>query len=321
MVKFTFERMLFAAALACCATAHAQGYPNRPITIVVPNPAGGGVDTIARLLAASLQAKWGQSVVVDNRAGGNGNIGAQRVATAAPDGYTLLASAEVPLIMNQSLYSKLAYDPSAFVPVSIVTSSPMFLVVNPSLPVKNLHELVAYARAHPGGIRYGTPGMGTPTHLTGVMLEMKTGIQLTQIPYKGSSQALTDFLGGQINMLFAFQTSAGPYFDTDRMRVLAVSSAKRHPQFPNIPAMAEELPGFSAQSVVALVAAPGTPPGIARKLSDAVAETLKDPDVRKHIEELGSTEIGNTPEEAGTYLKEQSESWGKAIRVAGIKID
>jgi tripartite-type tricarboxylate transporter receptor subunit TctC len=309
------------AAMALTLPAYAQSYPDKPITIVVPYTAGGGVDMVARMLAASLQARWGQTVVVDNRPGGNGNIAAQRVATAAPDGYTLLASAEMPLIMNQSLYSSLPYDPNAFVPVSIVSGSPMFLAVLPSLPVHNVKELMDYARTHPGDVRYGTPGMGTPTHVIGLMLESQAGITLTQVPYKGSSQALNDFLGGHINMLFAFQTSAGQYFNTEHMRVLAVSSAKRDPQFPDIPAMSETLPGFSAQSVVALVAAPGTPPAIARKISDAVADAIKDPAMKKHLEELGSHGIGNTPEETGRYLTEQRASWGKEIHRAGLKIE
>ncbi|MPZ39059.1 MAG: tripartite tricarboxylate transporter substrate binding protein [Rhizobiales bacterium] len=319
--RFARLCLLLAAASLICATARAQDYPNRRITIVVPNTAGGGVDTVSRLVATALQAKWGQTVVVENRTGGNGNIGAQRVASAAPDGYTLLASAEVPLIMNQSLYSSLSYDPKAFVPVSIVSASPIFLVVHPSLPVKSVDELVAYAKAHPGEISYGTPGVGTPTHLVGVMLETKADIKMTQVPYKGSSQALSDFLGGHINMLFAFESSAGPYFGSDKMRLLAVSSPQRETRFPEVPAMSETLPGFSAQSVVALVAPPGTPPAIARKLSDAVAEAVKSPELSKRLVQMGSTPIGNTPEEAGAYLKEVGDSWGRAIRTAGIKVD
>jgi tripartite-type tricarboxylate transporter receptor subunit TctC len=316
--------LVIAASLvgaAARAQESANAYPDRRITIVVPFTAGGGVDTVTRLVAAALQTKWGQTVVVENRPGGNGNIAAQRVATAAPDGYTLLASAEIPLIMNQSLYSSLSYDPKAFVPVSIVSASPIFLVVNPALPVKSVDELIAYAKAHPGELRYGTPGVGTPTHLVGVMLETKANIKMTQVPYKGSSQALNDFLGGHINMLFAFESSAGPHFGSDKMRLLAVSSPRREARFPDLPAMSETLPGFSAQSVVALVAPPGTPPAIAHQLSNAIAEAVKSPDLSKVLAHMGSTPIGNTPEEADAYLKEMGDIWGKAIHTAGIKID
>jgi tripartite-type tricarboxylate transporter receptor subunit TctC len=314
-----------AAALMLCAgiPAHAAGqdYPNRPITIVVPYTAGGGVDIVARLLAVALQSKWGQSVVVENRAGGNGNIGAQIVSTSPADGYTLMASAEGPLVMNQSMYGKLNFDPTAFVPVSIVSASPIFVAVRPSVPAHNLKELIAYAKEHPGDLRYGTSGVGTPTHLTGVLLEQRTGMSIGHIPYKGSSQSLSDFLGGQINMLFTFQTSAGPYFNTDKMRIVAVASPQRLPQFPDIPTVAEDLPGFTTQSWVALVAAPGTPPAIAHKLSDAVAQALRNPDMKKRLGELGSTPIGSSPDEASAYLKEQAQSWGKVIRGAGLKVD
>ncbi|GAA4325854.1 tripartite tricarboxylate transporter substrate binding protein [Pigmentiphaga soli] len=303
------------------SASYAQAYPHAPITIIVPYPAGGGVDTMARLFGAALQAKWGHPVVVENRAGGNGAVGAQLVAKASPDGYTLLASAEGPLVMNQHLYTKLNYDPTAFTPVTIISSSPMFLSVTPSVPVGNLAELLAYAKAHPGALRYGTSGVGAPSHLSGVMLEMKTGIELTQVPYKGSAQSLSDFLGDHINMLFAFQTSAGPYFNTDKMKVLAVTSPQRHPAFPAIPAIAETLPGFAALSWVAMVAPPGTPPEIASKLSSAIAEAMKSPEIKKKIEELGSTPIANTPAEAGAFLKEESGRWGEVIRAAKLKVD
>ncbi len=317
-----FGGMLGIAALSGFPTAHAQDYPSAPITIIVPYPPGGSVDTMARLFGASLQAKWGQPVLVENRAGGNGSVGAQLVARAKPDGHTLLVAAEGPVMVNQHLYSKLSYDPAAFEPVTIISSSPMFLSVTPSsVPVSSVDELIKYAKAHPGSLRYGSSGVGTPSHLSGVMLEMKTGIQLSQIPYKGAAQALNDFLGGHINVLFAFQTSAGPYFNTDKMKVLAVTSPKRHPSFPAIPTVAETLPGFSSQSSVTMVAPPGTPVEITAKLSNAVAEAMKSPEIKKKIDELGSTPIGNTPAEAAAYLKEESQRWGQVIRAANLKMD
>jgi tripartite-type tricarboxylate transporter receptor subunit TctC len=317
----SFARTLCFAALGFSPLAQAQEYPSAPITIVVPYSPGGTVDAMARLFGAALQEKWGQSVVIENRAGGNGTVGAQLVARAKPDGYTLLVSAEGPLVINQHLYSQFNYDPTAFVPVSIICSSPMYLSVAPSaVPSKNLEELIAYAKANPDMLRYGTSGVGAPTHLSGVMLEMLTGVKLTQIPYKGGAQALTDFLGGHINMLFAFQTSAAKHFNTDQMRVLAITSPGRHPSYPDIPAIAETLPGFSALSSIALVAPPGTPADIASKLSGAVAEAMKDPETKKIIDELGSTAIGNTPAEADTYLKKDSGRWGEVIRAANLTL-
>src|SRR5712691_4046570 len=270
------RRFLLAAAfgLALCASAHAQDYPARPIRIVVPYPAGGSADLLPRIFAEKLGAKWGQAVLVENRPGAGGNIGAEFVYKAEPDGYTLFATAPGPLVVNQSLYRKLAFDPAQFVPVSVMAAIPNVLLVSPRVPAKSVDELIAYARASPGKLNYGSQGNGTTSHLTAELFKSAAGVSITHVPYKGSA-----------------------------------------------PAMSEILPGFTSVAWFGIVAPPKTPAPIAEKLSAAVAEAIRQPDVAKRLAAMSAEPIGGTPAEMAALMRRDGERWKSVIESARVKVD
>jgi tripartite-type tricarboxylate transporter receptor subunit TctC len=296
-------------------------YPNRTIKIVVPVAPGGFADALPRLVAEKLSARWGHPVIIENRPGGALNIGAEAVAKAEPDGYTLLATPSGPLVTNQFLYPKLGFDPAAFVPVTVLASGPFLLVARPSLPASNLDELIAYAKAHPDKLNFGSTGAGSPPHLAGEMLKLKAGIRLGNVSYRGLTPALTDVVAGHLDLLFHDFASTAGQIKAGLVKVLAVGSEARMTEFPDVPAVAERYPGFLAGFWYGVMAPPKTPEAIAAKLSQAITETLKHPDIDKKLREFSVTPGGISPEETAAFMKQEAERWRQVIVAAGIKAE
>jgi tripartite-type tricarboxylate transporter receptor subunit TctC len=314
-------RALVATLTFGLGVASAQDWPTKPIRIIVPVPAGGAADTLARIIGERLSAKWGQPVLVDNRTGANGNIGAEAVFNAAPDGYTLLLSPPGPLAINKSLYRKLAYDQDEFVPISVIAANPNVLLVHPKVPVKTLAELLAYAKANPGKLNYASSGSGSTTHLAGELLKSMGNIDMAHIPYKGGPPAYADLLAGQVEVMFQGLATALPKIQERKVTVLAVGGDKRHPALPDVPTLNELLPGFVSVSWTGMVAPPKTPPAIVQRIAAALAETLKRADDGRtkglDVRDL----IVSTPAEAVRFTREEKERWDKVIRATNTTVD
>jgi tripartite-type tricarboxylate transporter receptor subunit TctC len=322
MTKFPWARLLLAASLAFSfgAAAHAQTYPNKSIRLIVPYPAGGTTDALARIITQKIGAKWGQVFVVENRGGAGGNIGADLVWHAAPDGYTLLFASPGPIAINKSLYPKLGYDEDTFRQVSLAASTPNVLIASPKVPFQTVPELIAYAKAHPGKLNYASQGAGSTSHLTAELFNSMAGVNMTHVPYKGSAPAIVDLLGGQVDLMFVELSSVLPHIRKGTVRVLGVAGDQRNPLLPNVPAIDEVLPGFVSTTWFAIVAPPNTPAAIADKLSAAVADALKDPEIAKTMKDLGINAVGSTPADMATFTKKESQRFGNVIREAGITI-
>jgi tripartite-type tricarboxylate transporter receptor subunit TctC len=319
MRRMISARILLAAALAFAIGIHAQDYPGKPIRIIVPNPPGGGNDLAARIVAERFREKWGQPVVVDNRAGASGRIGAEALAAAAPDGYTLLVTAPASLVINKSLYAKLAYDPDAFVPVSVIVAGPGMLVLHPSVPAASVQQLIAYARTNPDKLTYASQGNGTIAHLAGAMFQSMTGARIVHVPYKGSAPAVADLLGGQVSMMFSELSPALPHIRAGKLRALAAGGEKRNPLLPEVPTLSESLPGFVFSYWIGMVAPAGTPSAIANRLAFEIGEGLRQPDVAKRLLDTNLEAVASTPAEMAAFMKRESERWGNVIRLTGTK--
>lgn len=313
------------AALLTGASAVAQdtsAYPARAIRIIVPFPAGGTADLLPRIVGERLTARFGQPVLVENRPGAAGNIGAEAVFKADPDGYTLLSTPPSPLAINQSLYAKLAFDPAAFVPVGVIAAVPNALLAHPKVAAANVQELVAFARANPERLNYASQGSGTTSHLTAELFKSMAGVRLTHVPYKGSAPALTDLLGGQVDLMFDNLGASMQHVRAGKLKVLAVGSPRRVAVLPAVPTVAESgLPGFQAVTWFGVVAPPRTPADIATRLSAAIAEALKHPDVTKRLVDLTAEPVGSSPPEMAGFLKDEIERWRRVIVGAGVKVD
>ncbi len=296
-------------------------WPQKPIRIVVPNPAGGTADLLPRLIAEPLSAKLGQPIVIDNRAGAAGNIAAEHVFNAEPDGYTLMAAPPPPLSINVSLYPKLNYDPARFVPITVLASVPNALMVHPSVPVQTLDEFIAYAKANPDKLTYASQGNGSTAHLTAELFKLKSGTRLVHVPYKGDAPAMADLLGGHVQLMFGNVAAAAAHLRSGKLRILAVTSAKRLPAMPTVPAVSEQVPGVVGVAWFAMVAPPKTSPAIAARLSTAVADILRTPEVAKRYAEVGADPIGNTPEDMAAWMKEDTERWRTVIKAGKITLD
>jgi tripartite-type tricarboxylate transporter receptor subunit TctC len=325
MIKQMFRALALAAGLAVClsvAPVHAEGaYPARAISMIVPFPPGGTTDLIARVLADKMTVLLKQSVIVKNRQGAGGNIGAVEVARAKPDGYTLLLSTAGPLSINQQLYSNPGYDPiKDFAPVSLVASVPIMLVSNPKAPFKSVAELIAYAKAHPGLVSYGSQGSGTTSHLTMELLKLDAGINLQHIPYRGSAPAATDLIGGRIQVMFDNSPTTVPQVKAGTMRALGVASSHRIKEMADIPAIAETVPGFQSEAWFGLVAPAGTPPEIVEQLNAAVHKVLADPAVVSRFAEAGVNLVGDSPDEFRHFILTEIDKWGKIIKATGLKL-
>jgi tripartite-type tricarboxylate transporter receptor subunit TctC len=322
MEKTMTCRLLLAAASALAFTlAHSQDYPVRPIRIVVPYPAGGSADLVPRAFAESLHAKWGQPVLIENRPGAGGNIGAEFVYRAEPDGYTLLASPPGPLVVNQNLYRKLAFDPAKFVAVSVLAVIPNVLLVNPMLPAHSIEEFIAYARANPDKLNYGSQGSGSTSHLTAELFKSTAGLKITHVPYKGSAPAMAALLGGEIDLMFDNLGVTLAQVKSGKLRALAVGTETRVSSLPGVPAMAEILPGFASATWVGLAAPPKTPAPIAEKFSSAVAEAIRSPDVAGRLAALSAEPVANAPKEMAAFLKLEEGRWKRVIESARVRAD
>jgi len=313
--------LLAAGLLAAALPAQAQDYPAKPIRIVVPLAAGGGTDVLARVIAGKLSTRFGQPVTVENRTGAAGNIGAEVVFRAPPDGYTLMFTQPGPLVVNKALYGKIGFEPDQFVPVALVSLQDIMLAVNPKVPAQTLQELIAYARANPDKLNYGSSGAGSAPHLAAELFKSMAHVKMVHVPYKGSAESMNATLGGQVDLTFFAFSSALPNARAGRLRAIAVGGTHRNPQLPDVPAIAEALPGYSAASWTALVAPPGTPPAIANKLAQAVAEIVKEPDVHKRMIDAGDEALTSTPEEMAKFLSEESKRWSALIQAEGIKAE
>ncbi|MDP1583270.1 MAG: tripartite tricarboxylate transporter substrate binding protein [Bradyrhizobium sp.] len=311
---------LSASTLALAQQAQ-QAYPDRPIKIIVPFPAGGALDTLARVVAYKLSSRWDKPVVVENRPGATGNIGAEAVAKAEPDGYTLLVAPPPPLAVNQYLFDNLRFDPSAFVPVTVIASAPNVLVGRTGLRAGSLRELIALAKAEPGTLTYGSTGKGGTPHLSAEILKSLAGIDLLHVAYKNPPQIMNDMLGGSVDLTFANLIDAMPLIEAGKLKAFAVGSATRSPLLPSVPALVETLPGFVSTTWYAMAAPPKTPHWIAEKLHSAIAAALREPETMAKLQALKAVPVLNTPLEAAAFITEDSARWRKVIVAAGIKAD
>ena len=313
--------LLVALTGATGVAAAAVAYPARSIRIVVASAPGSGPDIVTRLIGRKLAETWQQQIIADNRTGAGGNVGAEIVAHAVPDGYTLLmATASQPI--GAALYAKLNYDLTRdFVPVSLVASTPFVLVVNPAVPANSVVELIALAKAKPGFLRYGSGGSGTPPHLCAEILKSSAGLDIVHVPYKGVTPALTDLLGGQVQFVFSVVPSALPLIQTNKLRALGVTSAKRTSLAPELPTIAESLPGFEVIGWYGLLAPTGTPADVVARLNAAVIAALKNPELRERFVALGADPLGTTPQVFAEFIRAELSKWGKAVKDSGARVE
>ncbi|HEX9397235.1 MAG TPA: tripartite tricarboxylate transporter substrate binding protein [Burkholderiales bacterium] len=302
--------------------AFAQEWPSKAVRIVVPFPAGGSADLLPRVVGEKMSEKWGQPVVIENRPGAAGNIGADAVFKADPDGYTLLSAPPPPLVINRLLYPKLSYDSTQFTPIAVIAAIPNVLLVNPRVGANTVAELISYIKNNPGKLNYASQGGGTTSHLTAELFKsMAGGLEITHVPYKGTAPALTDLLGGQVDMMCDNLGVSLPHIRSGKLKALAVASAKRVAGLPDIPTLAETLPGFEAVAWFGIVGPPNTPAAIADKISLAVREALNFPEVRKRLAEISAEPMGLGPAETAAFMKLETERWGAVIRSAGVRLD
>lgn len=317
-------RLLAAAALAVAATlCHAQSYPVKPVRMIVPYPPGGGTDTFARTLGAKLTEAFGQQVVMDNRPGAGGVIGADVAAKSAPDGYTLLIGQASNLAINPNLRSKLPYDPVRdFAPVSLIAGSPSLLVVHPSLPVRTVKDIVALARARPGAINYASAGNGTPGHLSAAYFTHIAKIDLVHVPYKGASPALMDVLAGHASLYFTSPVAAQPLVKAGRLRQIAVTSGTRFAPLPEVPTIAESgYPEIDLVSWWGLLTPAGVPREIITRLHAETVKAMNAPDLKQRLARQGAAVMTNTPEQFAAFIKSEIGKWGKIVKASGAKVD
>ena len=312
------------ALMLASAGASAQSYPTKPIRLVVPYPAGGPLDIMARAIGQKLTEAWKQPVVVDNRAGAGGNIGADFVAKSAPDGYTLLMGAVATHAINPSLYSKIPYDPvKDFAPVALVAQVPNILVVNPAVPAKTVRELIDLARAKPGSLNFGSGSTGSTGHLAGELFNTMAGVKMVHIPYKGAAPATADLLGGQVQLMFDNLASALPNVKAGKLRALAVTTLTRSPAMPDLPTIAESgLPGFDLTTWFGLLVPAGTPPEIVARLNAEIVRALDAKDMRERLEKMGAEPLSNnTPEHFAAFIRTEAAKYAKVVKDSGARVD
>ena len=323
MKRFAGIAAVVAAALLSAAAAQAQTYPNRPIRIIVPYAAGGTSDILARAIGPKLTDAWGQPVIVENRPGANGNVGADFVAKSAPDGYTLLLTDLGGLVISASVYPSLPFNPAKdFSPVVMVSYSPHVLAVHPSVQVKDVKELIAMAKAHPGKLNFAISGIGGAPQLAGIEFAQRTGVNWTYIPYKGGSDAVTAVVGGQAHVLFNGMLATWPSVTGGRLKALAISSAQRVPSAKDTPTVAEQgLLGFETGSFQGIVGALGTPRDTVTKLNAELTKALNTADMKERFAKLGTDVRTGTPESLGTWMQVEQAKWAKVVKESGTKFD
>ncbi|MCT9117297.1 tripartite tricarboxylate transporter substrate binding protein [Cupriavidus gilardii] len=323
MKSLTLATVVLGLAAALATPAAQAGYPERPIRWIVPFPAAGAMDNIARTLGEEMSQTLGQSIAVENRPGAGGNIGAELVARSPADGYTMLIVANG-MAVNPALYRKLSYDPiKDFAPVSLLAVVPNVLVANKAkTSAKTVPEVIASAKSQPGKYTYASAGNGTSIHLAGELFTSMAGVELLHVPYKGSGPAVTDLLGGQVDYMFDSITSAKPHIDAGKLTAIAVTTSKRSAALPNVPTVAEAgLPGYELSPWFAAFVPAGTPPAVVETLNRAMVEALRKPAVQKRLAAIGAEPIGSTPAELKQHLAKETDKWGKLIRTRGIRAD
>jgi tripartite-type tricarboxylate transporter receptor subunit TctC len=318
-----FLRNALLAALCALPFAASAQYPDKPIRYVVPYPPGGPLDTVARLLGQKVSERLGQPVIVDNKPGAGGNIGADFVAKSAQDGYTILMGAVATHAINPALYAKMPYDPvKDFTPITLIGVTPNVLVVNPTVPAKDVKEFIAYAKANPGKLNFGSGSTGSAGHLAGELFNGMAGVQMTHIPYKGAAPAMQDLIGGQIHLMFDNMASSLPQVKAGKIRALAVTTPKRASAAPELPTIAESgLPGFDISTWFGLFAPANVPKDVVAKLHAEFARALALPDVREKLASLGIEPVGNKPEEFAAYIKSEAVKYGDVIKKSGARAD
>jgi tripartite-type tricarboxylate transporter receptor subunit TctC len=310
-----------AGALAVSAV-NAENYPARVVKIVVPFPAGGTADVMPRVVAEWLARKWGQSVIVENHTGAGGNIGAEVVAKSEPDGYTLLASPPPPLVINQNLYPHLEFDPQQFVPIIVMARVPNALVINPNkIAANSVKDFIAFAQANPGKVTDATQGNGTTSQLTSEMFQMVAHVKLQNVPYRGSAPALNDLVAGNVDCMFDNLGVSLQLVKAGNLKLIAVASPQRIASLPDVPAIAEALPGFAAVTWYAVVAPPRTPAAIVDKVNAGINAALHDSEVQKRLAELSAESVGGTAQATADYLTQETERWNKVITAAHVTLD
>ena len=311
-----------AASLAAAAPAQAQSFPTRPITLVVPLPAGGTADLLCRFAADKAGSILGQQIIVENRPGGaGGRVAAEQVLRAAPDGYTLLCGTQLLYSITHLVFTKAAFDTRTLEPISVLATYPLILIGSSKLPANNLPEMLAYARANPGKINYGHQGKGNTGHLLGELLMLKGGFKMTEVPYRGSAPAMNDLLAGNIDLVPDYLLANKPNIDAGKLKFLATGARERTKGYPNVATIAETLPGVYADTWMAVSAPPGTPKEITKKISDAIHEGIQSADMRARILALEAEPLGNSPDEMRAMIQQSLDTWGPVVKAAKISVD
>jgi tripartite-type tricarboxylate transporter receptor subunit TctC len=319
LMKF-LATVTFLGAVTCAAWA--DGFPNRPVTLVVPGGPGGAVDAVARVFASQLSAQLGQPVVVDDRAGAGGNIGTALVAKSAHDGYTLLMAASSAQTINPALYAKPGFDPVAdFAPISLIATAPYVLVINPKVPANSVKELVALAKAQPGSLYYGSAGNGSLNHLLAEMFKASAGIELTHVPYKAVAPAAADAVAGQVQIVFGSMPGVMPFVRGGQLRALGVATAKRTALAPDLPTIGETLPGFESTAWYGLMAPAGTPPDVIRRLQEATIKALAGKEVAEQFAVQGLELASDNPEQFSALIRDDLARWAKVVKASGARLD
>jgi tripartite-type tricarboxylate transporter receptor subunit TctC len=328
MQRRRFAALIAAALLGAALPAQAQSWPTKPVRIVVPFPPGGTTDIVARAIGVELQRMWQHAVVIENRPGAGGNIGADLVAKSAPDGYTLLMGTVGTHAINAALFAqsgtKMPFDPvKDFVPITLAAGVPNVMVINPKLPVTTVAEFIAYAKARPGQLNMASSGNGTSIHLSGELFKTVTGIYMVHFPYRGSAPAVTDLIAGNMNVMFDNLPSALPHIKSGRLKALAVTSRTRSPALPDVPTIEEAagLKGFDASSWFGLFAPAGTPRAIVDKIQSDVARALALPEVRERFVAQGADPGGNTPEQFAAFIRAETDKWTRVVKFSNAKVD
>jgi tripartite-type tricarboxylate transporter receptor subunit TctC len=313
--------LFLAASAPLHNAARAEEYPDRTVKIVVPFPAGGTADAVPRIVGDWLSRKWGHTVIIENRTGAAGNIGAESVYRSPPDGYTLLCAPPPPLVINQNLYPKLGFDPTKFEPIIVTVQVPNALIVNPNnIKASTLAELIEYLRSNPGKVTSATQGNGTTSHLTSELFQLMAKVTLRHIPYRGSAPALQGLLAGDVDLMFDNLGVSLPLVEAGKLKLLAVASANRLPTLPDVPTIAEMLPGFEAVAWYGIVAPPNTSEKIISKINADVNEAMRQPEVQDQLKKLSAEIVGGTVERTSRYMREEVDRWGNVIKAADIKL-
>jgi tripartite-type tricarboxylate transporter receptor subunit TctC len=317
----TLTALTLLLAMALHSDALAGDYPDHTVKIVVPFPAGGTADAVPRIVADWLSRKWNQPVVIENRTGAAGNIGSEQVYHSAPDGYTLLSSPPPPLVINHNLYPKLGFDPTKFEPIIVMAQVPNALIVNPNtVKASSVPEFIEYLKSHSDKIICATQGNGTTSHLTSELFQMMAGVKLRHIPYRGSAPALQGLLAGDVDVMFDNLGVSLPLVQAGKLKLLAIASPNRLPALPDVPTIAETLPGFEAVAWYGIVAPPKTPKGITDKINADVNEALRQPEVQNHLQKLSAGIFGGSVDKTSTYLREEIDRWDAVIKSAKIEL-